>query len=156
MTRVLIATDGSSISRVATRYAADVLGTLNLDGICVLTVVRPPMEPLMDADSILIPQDTWRALEAAAQDAASMALQAAMADLARFDGLLKTVSRTGHHVPRVIVDTACELGANLIVMGASRHGTLRTLLGGDVSDWVQRHAHCPVLLVRPNQPCAPL
>jgi nucleotide-binding universal stress UspA family protein len=147
MTRVLIATDGSPTSRAATVYAADLLGCANVVAISVLTVVRPPLDSFMDTDSLFIPQNTWDALESAAREAAGMALQAAVADLARFDGLLGTVCRTGHQVPRVIVDTACELGADLIVMGASRHGTLRAVLGGSISDWVQQHAPCPVLLV---------
>jgi nucleotide-binding universal stress UspA family protein len=148
MTRVLIATDGSPTSRAATVYAADLLGCANVVAISVLTVVRPPLDSLVDMDSLFIPQNTWDELESAAREAADMALQAAVADLARFDGLLKTVCRTGHQVPRVIVDTARELGADLIVMGASRHTALSPLLGGRVSDWVQQHAPCPVLLVR--------
>jgi len=155
MTYVLIATDGSPTSRAATAYAADLLGAMNLDGIGVLTVIRPPLESFVDADSLLIPQATWSELEAARQEEACIALHAAATDLTRFDGLLTTVCRTGRHVPRVIVDTTCELGADLIVMGASRRGTLRGLLGVPVSDWVQRHAHCPVLLVRPNGSAAP-
>jgi nucleotide-binding universal stress UspA family protein len=152
MTRELVATDGSPTSRSATAYAAELLSTVDLVGISVLTVIRPPLEHFAETDWLFIPQETWDELAAAAQDEAGVALQAALVDLARFDGLLRTVSRTGHHVARVIVETACELGADLIVMGAPRRGPLRGLLGGGVSNWVQRHAHCSVLLVRPTLP----
>jgi nucleotide-binding universal stress UspA family protein len=50
-----------------------------------------------------------------------------------------------------IVALAEELGADLIVMGCRGLGGLRRALMGSVSDSVVRHAHCPVLVVRPNK-----
>ncbi len=47
-----------------------------------------------------------------------------------------------------IVALAEELGAYLIVGGSRSHGEIRRALTGSVSDWVVRHAHCPVLVVR--------
>jgi nucleotide-binding universal stress UspA family protein len=50
-----------------------------------------------------------------------------------------------------IVALAEELRADLIVMGSRGLGGLRRALMGSVSDSVVRHAHCPVLVVRPEK-----
>jgi nucleotide-binding universal stress UspA family protein len=50
-----------------------------------------------------------------------------------------------------ILALAEELGAGLIVMGCRGLGGVRRALMGSVSDSVVRHAHCPVLVVRPEK-----
>ena len=50
-----------------------------------------------------------------------------------------------------IVQVAEDIGAGLIVMGSRGLGGLRRALIGSVSDSVVRHAHCPVLVVRPEK-----
>ena len=50
-----------------------------------------------------------------------------------------------------IVGLAEELQADLIVMGSRGLGGVRRALMGSVSDSVVRHAHCPVLVVRPEK-----
>ena len=50
-----------------------------------------------------------------------------------------------------IVTLAEELGADLIVMGSRGLGVIRRALMGSVSDSVVRHAHCPVLVIRPEK-----
>ena len=50
-----------------------------------------------------------------------------------------------------IVALAEELGAYLIVVGRRDRGRIRRALAGSVSDWVVRHAHCPVLVVRSHK-----
>lgn len=49
-----------------------------------------------------------------------------------------------------IVAVAEEIGAGLIVMGSRGLGGVRRALMGSVSDSVVRHAHCPVMIVRPE------
>ena len=51
-----------------------------------------------------------------------------------------------------IVTLAEELGAGLIVVGSRGLGGIRRALMGSVSDSVVRHAHCPVLVVRKEEP----
>src|SRR4028118_1711266 len=50
-----------------------------------------------------------------------------------------------------IVRVAEEIGAGLIVMGSRGLGGVRRALMGSVSDSVVRHAHCPVIVVRPEK-----
>jgi nucleotide-binding universal stress UspA family protein len=50
-----------------------------------------------------------------------------------------------------ILRVAEELDVGLIVMGSRGRGGLRRALMGSVSDSVVRHAHCPVLVVRPEK-----
>jgi nucleotide-binding universal stress UspA family protein len=50
-----------------------------------------------------------------------------------------------------IVRVAEDIGAGLIVMGSRGLGGVRRALMGSVSDSVVRHAHCPVLVVRPEK-----
>jgi nucleotide-binding universal stress UspA family protein len=50
-----------------------------------------------------------------------------------------------------IVDQAERIGAGLIVMGSRGSGPIRRVLMGSVSDSVVRHAHCPVMVVRPEK-----
>ncbi len=49
-----------------------------------------------------------------------------------------------------IVHLAEDIGAGLIVIGSRGLGGIRRALMGSVSDSVVRHAHCPVLVVRPD------
>src|SRR5215207_988219 len=51
-----------------------------------------------------------------------------------------------------ITALADEIGAGLIVMGSRGLGVMRRALLGSVSDSVVRHAHCPVLAVRKEEP----
>ena len=50
-----------------------------------------------------------------------------------------------------IVHLAEDIDADLIVIGSRGFGGLRRALLGNVADSVVRHAHCPVLVVRPTQ-----
>ena len=50
-----------------------------------------------------------------------------------------------------IVVLAEEVGADLIVMGSRGLSGMRRALVGSVSDSVARHAHCPVMIVRPEE-----
>jgi Universal stress protein family len=55
------------------------------------------------------------------------------------------------HRAQQVVRVAEDVGAGLIVMGSRGPGEIRRALIGSVSDSVIRHAHCPVLVARPEQ-----
>jgi nucleotide-binding universal stress UspA family protein len=50
-----------------------------------------------------------------------------------------------------IVALGEEIEAGLIVMGSRGREGIRRALMGSVSDAVVRHAHCPVMIVRPEK-----
>jgi nucleotide-binding universal stress UspA family protein len=55
------------------------------------------------------------------------------------------------HRAQQILRVAEDIDAGLIVMGTRRRGGVQRALMGSVCDTVVRHAHCPVLVVRPEQ-----
>ena len=59
--------------------------------------------------------------------------------------------RMGERRDEAIVHLAEDIGAGLIVIGSRGFGGLKRALLGNVADSVVRHAHCPVLVVRPEK-----
>ncbi len=59
--------------------------------------------------------------------------------------------RMGERRDEAIVHLAEEIDAGLIVIGSRGFGGLKRALLGNVADSVVRHAHCPVLVVRPTK-----
>jgi nucleotide-binding universal stress UspA family protein len=55
------------------------------------------------------------------------------------------------HPAKEIVAYVQDEGAGLIVMGSRGLGGIRRALMGSISDSVVRHAHCPVMVVRPGK-----
>ena len=58
----------------------------------------------------------------------------------------------GERRDEAIVHLAEDISADLIVIGSRGHGGLQRALMGSIADSVVRHAHCPVLVVRPVEP----
>ena len=58
--------------------------------------------------------------------------------------------RMGERRDEAIVHLAEEIDADLIVIASRGFGGLKRALLGNVADSVVRHAHCPVLVVRPH------
>jgi nucleotide-binding universal stress UspA family protein len=56
------------------------------------------------------------------------------------------------HPAAVIVEKAERYGADLIVVGNRGHSGVRQAALGSVATQVVRHAHCPVLIARPQSP----
>ena len=136
---ILVATDFSETSETAVAYAvglADKLGAklYLLHAIGMPAYGIPELGVAVTAsmmDSIV--RDTQTALDKLIKTYAPVKIE--------------PVLRNGD--PRdLIVQTAFEVGADLIVLGThGRRGVSRALLGS-VAEGVLRHAHCPVLTIR--------
>jgi nucleotide-binding universal stress UspA family protein len=145
-TRILLATDGSEEAELAALRAVDLadatdseLHVVHVGGVPIflksypgtLGYERSLYEEIEEMSTELLRKQTWR-VKVAGGTVAGAHLRMGQVDLE-------------------IVALAEELQADLIVMGSRGLGGVRRALMGSVSDSVVRHAHCPVLVVRPEK-----
>jgi nucleotide-binding universal stress UspA family protein len=145
-TRILLATDGSEESELAALRAVDLADAthseLHVVHVGVVSIFlkscpgtlgyeRRLYEQIEEMSRELLRKQSWR-VKVAGGTVAGTHLRMGEVDLE-------------------IVALAEELGADLIVMGSRGLGGVRRALMGSVSDSVVRHAHCPVLVVRPEK-----
>ena len=145
-TRILLATDGSEEAELAALRAVDLADATHSElhvahvGVVPMFLLSYPgtlgydrklYEQIEEESGELLRKESWR-VKAAGGTVAGTHLRMGAVDLE-------------------IVALAEELGADLIVMGSRGLGGLRRVLMGSVSDSVVRHAHCPVLVVRPEK-----
>ena len=144
--RILLATDGSEEAELAARVAVELVKSTGSELHLVhvkLLPLTPPYPDVLD----------WRwgeDLERAEREAQEL-----------LDEQVKKVEDAGETVAGAhlreelpaeeIVALAEELGVSLIVVGRRDRGRIRRALAGGVSDWVVRHAHCPVLVVHSHK-----
>jgi nucleotide-binding universal stress UspA family protein len=142
-TKILLAADGSEEASLALRTAVDLADRTNSE-LHVVTVRRT--HPVGAYE--IYNEEVTEGLRRQAQDV----LDEQVKKIEEEGG---TVARAHHKVSdrpdEAIVHLSEELGAGLIVMGSRGRGGLRRALMGSVSDSVVRHAHCPVLVVRPDK-----
>jgi nucleotide-binding universal stress UspA family protein len=145
-TRILLATDGSEEAELALKTAVDLADCTNSE-LHVVTVGReyhPAHFEVPETGRLL--DEARRVMEREAREV----LDGQVKKIEEAGGTVAQVHlRTGGHRDREIVRVGEEIGAGLIVMGSRGLGGLRRALMGSVSDSVVRHAHCPVLVVRP-------
>jgi len=145
-TRILLATDGSEEAELALRTAVDLTTSTNSELHVVTGREYHPAYDIPEYGGQL--EETLRRLQRQAQEV--------------LDGQVKKVEvaggtvaeghlRIGGRPDQEIVRLSEEIGAGLIVVGSRGLGGLRRALIGSVSDSVVRHAHCPVLVVRPDK-----
>jgi nucleotide-binding universal stress UspA family protein len=145
-TRILLATDGSEAAELAALRAVDLADATDSElhvvhvGVVPIFLKSYPgtlgydrklYEQIEEVSRELLRKQSWR-VKAAGGTVAGSHL------------------RMGE-VAMEIVALAEALHADLIVMGSRGLGGVRRALMGSVSDSVVRHAHCPVLVVRPEK-----
>ena len=145
-TRILLATDGSEEAELAALRAVDLADATDSELHVVHVGVIPTFlesypgtlgyerrlyEEIEEISRELLRKQSWRVKAAGGTVAGTHLRMGAVA--------------------LEIVALAEELGADLIVMGSRGLGGVRRALMGSVSDSVVRHAHCPVLVVRPEK-----
>jgi len=140
--RVLIATDGSAKSRVATEHGiglaksigASVLGVYVVNEVVVASAVRQ-----LGADKKEVEEKLQVQGEKALGEIKKMADEAGVA--------VDTTIRYGAPA-NTVIDVARTEGADLIVMGSHGESGVTKLLIGSVVQKVLYWASCPVLVVR--------
>jgi nucleotide-binding universal stress UspA family protein len=149
-TRVLLATDGSREAQLAASTAADLANATNSE-LHVLTVAPGNPDPVYHVHEGGLRYETYeQALEAVREDAQKVLDEQVQKLEEAGVSVKEAYLRVGERRDQAIVHLAEELGAGLIVMGSRGLGGVRRALMGSVSASVVHHAHCPVMVVRPE------
>ncbi len=134
---ILFATDGSAASEPASEQAIDLAVQVEAR-LLVVGVVNTSSKQPSERPDALVP-DSKASLSAKAQGIVQRA-KAAGAD-ASF------LVWEGDPGPAIVAAADAE-SADLIVVGSHGRSGVQRFLIGSVSDFVVRHAHCPVMVVR--------
>lgn len=143
--KILLAIDGSKYSQAATQTLASAFRTQDAE-VRVLQVVEPlvfstppQMAPGYAPEMAPRLQDQLKQARESVERAAENLRKAGFKADSR---VADSEIRTG------ILDTAGNWHADLIILGSHGEKGLRKFLLGSVSEFVARHAHCSVLVVR--------
>ena len=142
-TKILLATDGPRDAELARTTAVDMAATSTDSEVHVVTVA--PGYPSYDIRNPAVVEQ----LRKQAQDI----LNEQVEKIEQSGGKVaeKHLRIAERYRAQQIVQVAEYIGAGLIVMGSRGLGGVRRALIGSVSDSVVRHAHCPVMVVRPEK-----
>jgi nucleotide-binding universal stress UspA family protein len=142
--RILVAIDFSPHSDRALEYAIGLAKRLGakLDLIHAYHVALPIGPP----NQVAVPPQFWSDVRNAAERRLQEELQKVKAA-----GLEAEAHLTPMPPTPAIVDTAEEIGADLIVMGTRGHTGLKHVLLGSVAERTLRMAHCAVLTIRDGE-----
>jgi nucleotide-binding universal stress UspA family protein len=144
--RILVATDGSTLSKKAVASAIQLAATCAAELVAVKVVPRYP-QAYFEGSIPLSVQEVAR-IEKQWTDAAQANLDA-IAKAAKAKGVsTKTVTVKSDVVSDAIIAAAKKQKADLIVMAShGRKGIKRLLLGSETQQ-VLTHSHIPVLVLR--------
>jgi nucleotide-binding universal stress UspA family protein len=141
--RILLAVDGSEEASTAAQTAVELADRTDSElHVVHVGEVRPVSHP---------ERRGYLARYEQLQEEARRLLEKQMDEIKSAGG---TVSRAHLRMGRPdeeIVVLGEEIGAGLIVTGSRGLGGMRRALMGSASDSIVRHAHCPVLVVRPEK-----
>jgi nucleotide-binding universal stress UspA family protein len=151
-TKILLATDGSEEATLAAQTAIDLANKTGSK----LHVVYADMLPYSPA----LYEGYQEGVDVGALQYESEELM--RIGQGRLDEQVRKIKAAGGSVAQAhfregrpdaeITALAEEIGAGLIVVGSRGLGGLRRTMLGSVSDSVVRHAHCPVMVVRKEEP----
>ena len=150
-TKILLATDGSREAQLAARTAVD-LGNSTSSELHLITVALGNPDPVYHIYEGGLRYETYEEALEAVKGEAQKVLDEQVRKIEEAGGTVKEAHlRIGQRRDQAIVHLAEELGMGLIVMGSRGLGGVRRALMGSVSSSVVRHAHCPVMIVRPEK-----
>jgi nucleotide-binding universal stress UspA family protein len=144
--KILLATDGTKHSAAAVEMIANFNFKENCE-LKIISIVDMAVPLAIDMYEGFVPSTVE--IENTAKENASKTLQETKSLLLQLspDLVISTEVLLGSPESR-IVETAKEMGANLIVVGSHGYNRWERLLLGSVSDSVVHHAPCSVLVVR--------
>lgn len=139
MKRILVAVDGSEFGLAAAKAAAEIAVGLGLKAVTLINViplVPGPMGPV--------------AVAAQPDEVESWEIFADPKRILTEAGLETHLLLTEGDPASEVVKAANDGGFDLIVLGHRGQSPVRAFLLGSVSDRVVNHAHCSVLVARPE------
>ena len=134
---ILLATDGSPASEAASDEAIDLAVQVEAR-LLVVSVLGTSSRPTASTDAAS-PADSRDSLTSNAQ---------AIVQRAKASGANATFLVWDGDAGEAIVGAADSENVDLIVVGSHGRSGVSRFLIGSVSDYVVRHAHCPVMVVR--------
>lgn len=144
MKKILVAIDGSEASykalTQAESWAQQELHLLHVGPISLLDLAQPRVSMLGED---ILPKQIQERLEANGRKL----LDDACGRVKRSDLKVETHLVLGHPGEAITLE-AEEGNYDCVVVGSSGHGKVRKFFLGSVSDYVVRHCHRPVLVVR--------
>lgn len=146
--KILLATDGSKESDAAIN-ALNNLSFKDGDEIKIISVVDMAVPMAIDIYGGYLP-DTTEMEKTAREHAAKILTETCerLDDICGSDKITMTSDVLFGSPESRIVETAEEIGADLIIVGSHGYSRWERLLLGSVSDSVVHHAPCSVLVVR--------
>jgi nucleotide-binding universal stress UspA family protein len=145
--KIIIATDGSDFSDEAVRKACELIVNPQHAEIKIVSVYQPYI-PIDSFPQSAAYYDEYRvAMHTAGDVIAQKAVTTIYDRFPRTDIIITTLVTTGA-TDQVIVETAKDWNADLIVVGSHGRGFWGRVMIGSVSDSVVHNAHCSVLVVR--------
>jgi nucleotide-binding universal stress UspA family protein len=142
--KVLFATDGSENAVQAAKFLARLPHNKKLQ-IEVVSVFEPP--EIHGSPDVV----TWMAEHSKAVEQACQKNCDKVAEMFKGANVELTTRVVNGGAKSALVNIAKEDDVDLIVLGAQGHSMISRMLLGSVSDYVATHAHCSVLVVRPDE-----
>jgi nucleotide-binding universal stress UspA family protein len=152
MDTIIIATDGSETAKQAASRGLSLLRPVDK---VLLVTVADLADPDLAADATghaaatMTPDEVDeqnREVLATGRSNIDATVEAVRADPGLPSGLETSV--LGGQAGPILCDLASDTGAIAVVMGSSGRGGIRRAVLGSVSDYVVRHAPCPVVVTR--------
>ena len=147
-TRILLATDGSKEAELAGQTAADLAQKLDSE---LHAAYVEPMPERHTSGLMRFGVDLPAEVVESVEQEARIKLEEQVEKIKQSGGeVVQAHPRAGLPTAEIVA-LAEELGVGLIVIGSRGHGGVRRALIGSVSSSVVHHAHCPVMVVRPEK-----
>ena len=138
LTRILLATDLSPTTDLATEWAFQ-LARRNEAALLVVSVIDP--------DDLVLPGGGFRFRVDQIRDSREAVAQR-LVERGRATGVkVDFLVWTGSPGESIVAAAEAE-GVDMVLVGAHSRGRISRLVMGSVSEYVARHATCPVLIVR--------
>ena len=143
-TKILLACDGSREADLAAKTAADLANSTNSE-LHLITVTDSTYHSV----DWRFDYPTYEEAIEAVKGETQKVLDGQVQKVKEAGGTVEEAHpRTDEPPEKAIIRLAEELEVGLIVMGSRGLGGVRRALMGSISEYVVRHAHCPVMIVR--------